>query len=82
MVTEAQVRLYLISVCATVSTRSLLNAVIAKRQRRLPRSHTHTRICLTQTINLRSAACGQHSAALFFFGLQADNQQKKYGSLA
>jgi hypothetical protein len=37
---------------------------------------------LTQTIHLRSAACGQHSKALFFFGLQADNQQKKYGSPA
>jgi len=46
------------------------------------RSHTHTRIRLTQKINLRSAACGQHSTALFFFGLQTDNQQKQYGSPA
>jgi hypothetical protein len=44
----------------------------------IPYPHPH----LTQTINLRSAACGQHSTALFFFGLQADNQQKKYGSPA
>jgi hypothetical protein len=38
----------------------------------IPYPHPH----LTQTINLHSAACGQHSTALFFFGLQADNQQK------
>jgi hypothetical protein len=39
----------------------------------IPYLHPH----LTQTIHLRSAACGQHSTALFFFGLQAASQQKK-----